>query len=70
MVTGAQEELCESAANTGLDDFLNLVVVAIREVRQRPASVREHLFVIAVDQPRQRGQCQLGLQSHCIFASA
>ena len=58
----SQEELHQAPADARLDDLLDLVVGAVRQVRQRPARVCQDLLVIGVDQPRQRGQRQLRLQ--------
>jgi len=42
----SHEELCEAAADAGLDDLLDLVVRTVRQVRQRPAGVCEDLLVL------------------------
>ena len=60
----SQEKLDEAPADSGLDDLLDLVVGAIREVGQRPAGICEHLLIIGVNQPGQRGERKLCLHTH------
>ena len=44
------EQLDKTTGNAGLDDCLNLVVGAVREIRNRPTSVDEDLVVKGVDE--------------------
>lgn len=48
------EELDQALAHAGLDDSLDLLVGAVRQVGERPARVRQHLLVGGVDQLRIR----------------
>ena len=50
------EEIHESPANTGLDDSLDLVVGAVREVRDGPARVNQNLIVERVNELRENGE--------------
>ncbi len=64
MGTDSQEKLHKAPADSCLDDLLDLVVGAIREVGERPAGICEHLLIIGVDQPCQRGERKLCLHRH------
>lgn len=46
------EELDQALAHAGLDDSLDLLIGAVRQVGERPARVRQHLLVGGVDQLR------------------
>ena len=52
----AAEKLHQPAADARLDHRLDLVVGAVAEVAQRPARIRQHLLVVGVHQPRERGE--------------
>jgi hypothetical protein len=65
----SQEELHKAPADSCVDDLLDALVLAVREVRQGPAGVRQHLLVVGLYQAGQRGQGQLGLQKHPLFGS-
>ena len=58
----AQEELHKSPADACIDDLLDALVGAIRQVGQRPAGVCEYLIVCARNQARQRWQRLFDLQ--------
>jgi hypothetical protein len=60
----SQQQLHQPPADTSLDDLVNPVVVAIRQVGQSPAGVCQHLLVAVVYQPGERGQGGLGLQDN------
>lgn len=53
-----QEKLDESAGNTGFDNGLDLVVGAIREVRDSPAGIDQDLVIKRVDKLGQNGKCR------------
>lgn len=42
--------------NTSLDDSVDLLIGAIGDVRESPASVGEHLLVVRVEERGERGQ--------------
>lgn len=50
------EQLDEAPADAGVDDGLDLVVGAVREIRQSPASVRQQVWVAAEQKPGQHRQ--------------
>lgn len=50
------EQLDEAPADAGVDDGLDLVVGAVREIRQSPASVRQQVRVAAEQKPGQHRQ--------------
>lgn len=50
------EQLHEAPADAGVDDGLDLVVGAVGEIRQSPASVRQQVWVAAEQKPGQHRQ--------------
>lgn len=50
------EQLHQAPADAGVDDGLDLVVGAVREIRQSPASVRQQVWVAAEQKPGQHRQ--------------
>ena len=61
MQANSQEQLCQSAADARLDDLLDFVIGAIREVGERPAGIGQHLLILSVYEPGQgwKGQPSL-----------
>lgn len=62
-----RQQLHQATADSGIDDVLDAVVGPIRQVRQCPACVRQHLVVLHLNQPCQRGErllhhCKIGLR--------
>lgn len=53
-----QEKLDESAGDTGFDNGLDLVVGAIREIRNSPAGIDQDLVIKRVDELGQNGKCR------------
>lgn len=63
------EQLHESAGDAGLDNGLDLVVGPIRQVRDGPASIDQHLVVERVDQLGKDGEGRGDLRAHVSLRS-
>lgn len=55
------EQLHEATRNSSFNDSLDLVVGAVREVRNSPASVDQDLVVEGVNEFSQNGECRQDL---------